>query len=297
MQKEINMVTLKPGKENTHALMLMVAASVLWSLGGILIKSIDANPLAIAGVRSAIAAVLIFAFVRKPKFTFSFAQIAAAVCYCLTVFLFVAANKTTTAANAILLQFTSPVYVALLGARMIKEKARALDWLIIILVFLGMALFFLDKLSPEGLFGNVLAIISGITFALFTIFMRKQKEGSAIESVLMGNILTAVIGIPFLAIGVPNASGWMFLTISGLIQLGAPYIMFSIAIKHITALESILTSTIEPILSPVWALIFIGEIPGPWALAGGVIVLGSVVFRHLAMQAQIKKAGKITEPL
>ena len=119
------MVTLKPGKENTHALMLMVAAAVLWSLGGILIKSIDAHPLAIAGVRSAIAAVLIFAFVKKPKFTFSFAQIAAAICYSLTVFLFVSANKTTTAANAILLQFTSPVFVALLGSWILKEKARA----------------------------------------------------------------------------------------------------------------------------------------------------------------------------
>ena len=291
------MINIKPGKENTHALMLMVAAAVLWSLGGILIKSVDAHPLAIAGVRSAIAAVLIFAFVKKPKFTFSFAQIAAAVCYSLTVILFVSANKTTTAANAILLQFTSPVFVALFGSWILKERARGLDWLIIAMVFLGMALFFFDKLSPEGLLGNVLAILSGVTFALFTIFMRKQKEGSSIESVLMGNILTAVIGIPFLAKGVPDASGWMFLTVSGLIQLGTPYILFSIAIKHITALESILTSTIEPILSPIWVLIFLGEVPGPWALAGGVIVLGSIVSRHFIMQAQAKKAKKITETI
>ena len=286
------MVTLKPGKENSHALMLMVAAAVLWSLGGILIKSIDAHPLAIAGVRSAIAAVLIFTFVKKPKFTFSFAQIAAGICYSLTVFLFVSANKTTTAANAILLQFTSPVYVALLGSWILKERARGLDWLIIVMVFLGMALFFFDKLSPEGLFGNVLAILSGVTFALFTIFMRKQKDGSSIESVLMGNILTAVIGIPFLAKGVPDASGWMFLTLSGVVQLGTPYILFSIAIKHITALESILTSTIEPILSPIWVLIFLGEVPGPWALAGGVVVLGSVISRHFIMQAQAKKKSE-----
>ena len=162
------------------------------------------------------------------------------------------------------------------------------------MVFLGMALFFFDKLSPEGLFGNVLAILSGVTFALFTIFMRKQKDGSSIESVLMGNILTAVIGIPFLVKGVPDASGWMFLTLSGLVQLGTPYILFSIAIKHITALESILTSTIEPILSPIWVLIFLGEVPGPWALAGGVIVLGSVVSRHFIMQSQSKKAKKIS---
>jgi drug/metabolite transporter (DMT)-like permease len=170
------MIALKQGKENLHSVLLMAGAAVLWSLGGIFIKSIDANPMAIAGVRSGIAALLILAFLRKPKFTFSFPQVAAALAYSATVFLYVGANKTTTAANAILLQFTSPVYVALLGAWILKEKAKAFDWIIIAMVFAGMTLFFLDKLSPEGMLGNILAILSGVSFALFTIFMRKQKK-------------------------------------------------------------------------------------------------------------------------
>ena len=283
------MIALKQGKENLHSVLLMAGAAVLWSLGGIFIKSIDANPMAIAGVRSGIAALLILAFLRKPKFTFSFPQVAAALAYSATVFLYVGANKTTTAANAILLQFTSPVYVALLGAWILKEKAKAFDWIIIAMVFAGMTLFFLDKLSPEGMLGNILAILSGVSFALFTIFMRKQKNGSSIESVLMGNILTAVIGIPFLLKSSPGGSGFMFLVLAGVVQLGIPYILFSIAIKHITALEAILTSTIEPILNPVWVLLFLGETPGPWALAGGAIVLSSIILRYFVARVQAKK--------
>jgi len=283
------MINLKQGKENSHAVLLMVAAAILWSLGGVLIKSINAHPMAIAGVRSAIAAIVILALLRKPKFTFSFSQIAAALTYSATVFLFVGANKTTTAANAILLQFTSPVYVAILGSWLLKEKTKASDWIIIALVFGGMALFFVDKLSPEGMFGNILAILGGISFALFTIFMRKQKKGSSAESILMGNILTAAIGIPFLLKSSPNTTGWLLLLLSGVVQLGIPYILFSIAIKHITALEAILTSAIEPILNPIWVLFLLGEVPGKWAIVGGIIVLGAIISRYFITQVQAKK--------
>jgi len=143
----------------------------------------------------------------------------------------------------------------------------------------GMVLFFLDNLSTAGILGNVVAAGSGISFAFFAIFMRMQKDGSPLESILLGNILTAAIGLPFLSRSVPNAYGWVCLVILGVVQLGIPYILFSKAIKHVTALEAILISVIEPLLNPIWVFLMLGEAPGPLALIGGPIVLVAITVR------------------
>lgn len=266
-------------KERPKALLLLVATAILWSLGGLLIKSVNANPLAIAGTRSIIATVVLLLVLRKPKFTWSFAQIGAALAYAATTILFVTATKTTTAANAIFLQSTAPIYVALLSAWLLKEKIKLLDWITVFIVMGGMALFFLDNLSTTGIIGNVVAATSGISFAFFTIFMRMQKDGSPLESTLLGNLLTAAIGLPFLSRSVPNASGWVCLVILGVVQLGIPYILYSKAIKHVTAMEAILIPIIEPLLNPVWVLLILGEAPGPLALIGGLIVLAAITVR------------------
>lgn len=257
----------------------MVATTIMWSLGGLLIKSVKANPLAIAGTRSAIAAVVLLLIVRKPKIVRSYPQAGAALAYAATTIFFVIATKMTTAANAIFLQSTAPIYVALLGAWLLKEKTRLIDWITVFFVFGGMGLFFLDNLSTRGLFGNLIGAASGISFALFTIFMRMQKDGSPLESILFGNLLAAVIGLPFLFRSVPDASGWICLVILGVVQLGIPYLLYSKAIKHITAMEAILISLIEPLLNPVWVFLLLGEAPGPMAILGGFIVLAAITLK------------------
>lgn len=266
-------------KERTKALLLLVGAAILWSLGGLLIKSVDANPLAIAGSRSAIAAVLLLLVLKKPKMTWSVAQIGAALAYAITMILFVTATKTTTAANAVLLQFTAPIYVAIFSAWLLKEKTKLLDWITISLVIGGMVLFFLDNLSTKSILGNGIAATSGISFAFFIIFMRMQKDGSPLESVLLGNIFTAVIGLPFLSQSIPDTSGWLYLVILGVVQLGIPYVLFSRAIKHVTAMEGILVPVIEPLLNPVWVFLLLGEAPGLLAIIGGFIVLSAITSR------------------
>lgn len=268
-------------KERPKAILYLAITAALWSIGGLLIKSVNSNPLAIAGVRSGISAIILLLATGKPKFNWSFPQIGAAICYSATVLLFVAANKNTTAANAILIQYTAPVYVALLGAWLLKEKVRLLDWFTIVLAIGGMLLFFLDDISMEGMFGNILAAVSGLAFAMFTIFMRMQKDGSPIESVLLGNILTAVIGVPFLFRNVPDGKGWLCLAVLGVVQLGLPYILYSKAIKHVTALEATLIPIIEPILNPVWVFLALGETPGKWAVIGGIVVIVVVTGRCL----------------
>jgi drug/metabolite transporter (DMT)-like permease len=267
--------------EQYKAIGFLIVTAILWSSGGLLIKWISWNPIAIAGMRSAIAALVLLVALRRPHLTWSSAQIGGAVAYTVTVILFVLANKLTTAANAILLQYTSPIYVALFGAWFLGERATWLDWATILVVMFGMGLFFFDDLTAGGFWGNVCAISSGVTFACFVLFMRKQKSGSPLESVFLGNILTALIGFPFMFQTMPNASSWVGLLFSGVLQLGLSHVLYSVAIKHVTALEAILISVIEPILNPLWVLLVLGEAPGPWAFLGGFIVLVSVTIRYV----------------
>ncbi len=263
------------------AVTLLIGTSILWSFGGLLIKWVSWNPIAIAGMRSAIAAVLLLLVIRRPRFDWSATQLSCAAAYAGTVILFVIANKLTTAANAILLQYTAPIYVAVLGAWFLKEKARLVDWLCIFFTLGGMVLFFLDELTTGGLLGNIIAIVSGICFASMIVLMRKQKAGSPIESVLLGNIATALICAPFMFGSMPDRSSWIGLSLLGILQLGLSYILYSKAIKHVTALEGVLIPVLEPVLNPLWVLLLLGEKPGPWSIAGGFIVLVSVTARYV----------------
>lgn len=266
-----------------RALLLLLATAILWSTGGLLIKSVDWNPLAIAGMRSAIAGVVILLYLRRPRFSWSTAQIGGAITYAATVILFVAATKLTTAANAILLQYTGPIWVAIFGKSFLGEKTTRVDWLMIGAVIVGMALFFLDKLSPGGLLGNIVAIGSGVAFGWFILFMRKQKDDSTLETPLLGNAIAAAIGIPFMFGPTPDLTGWTALIALGVLQLGLSYALFAAAVKHASALDSILVPTIEPLLNPIWVFFLLGERPGPWALVGGAIVLAAVTARSVLM--------------
>ncbi len=263
------------------ATVLILTTSLLWSTGGLLIKLVNCHPLAISGIRSAIACLLLLVLIRKPRFNWSFPQVAGAVSYCAVVVTFVLATRLTTAANAIMLQFTAPIYVSLLGLWILKEKVGLLDVITMVLVLCGIFLFFLDGLSTGGLLGDVFGLISGISFACFFIFMRMQKEGSPIISVLLGNILAALVGLPFTFVQFPDAQSWLILVLLGVFQVGIPYILYSIAIRSIPALEAILICTLEPVLNPLWVLLVIGEVPGPKALIGGIIVIASITVKSI----------------
>jgi len=265
----------------SKAIIFLLLSAILWSFGGLFIKLVSWNPVAIAGLRGFIAMVVLIVYVRHPHFTWSFAQIGGAIAYAVTVTLFVIATKLTTAANAILLQYTAPVYVAFLGSWILKERVLWFDWLIVLTVIGGMALFFLDHLTPGNQLGNVSAILSGVGFACFVLFMRKQKNESPLETVLLGDFFTGLIGLPFMFESIPGALSWLGLLFLGVVQLGLSYILYSEAIKHVTALEAILIPGIEPILNPIWVFLMLGEAPGKWALVGGFVVLVSVTIRSL----------------
>lgn len=268
---------------HTRAVSYLVMASLCWSLGGLLIKAISWPALAVAGGRGAIAALFLLATNRALRFHFSRDQIIGAIGYAACTVTFCVATKLTTAANAILLQYTAPVWIALGGAWFLGERATRRDWLTIAVVLGGMTLFFADSLELASVLGNSLAVISGIAFAGMTIALRKQKDGSPVESIILGNLLAFVIGLPWI-IGAPalTATGWTALLVLGVVQLGASYWLYARAIKHVTALEAVLIPVIEPILNPVWVLIAMNERPTAMAVAGGAIVLGAVTLRAMA---------------
>ncbi len=266
-----------------RAIMMLAATAVLWSMGGLLIKSVDWNPLAIAGARSAIAALVVLVYLRRPRFVWSLPQVGGAIFYSATVILFVAANKMTTAANAIVLQYACPAYVALLGVLFLKEKVSRRAGIMIVISFAGIVFFFFDRLTPTGFQGNILALVSGVTMAFMVICLRLQKQGSPTESILLGNVLTVIVCVPFMLDGpLPPPAGLASLALLGVFQLGLSYILYSRAIRHVPALDAILVPVIEPVLNPLWVLIVMGERPGGWAVAGGVIILISItVFSFL----------------
>jgi drug/metabolite transporter (DMT)-like permease len=267
-------------KMSRHVLLLIITA-VLWSLGGVLIKSIEWNPLAISGARSAIAVVVLGTLMPSLWRKISWITLPGALAYTATVTLFVFATKLTTAANAIFLQYTAPIYIAVLGPWLLRERATRTDWALILLGLGGILLFFFDQLSWNGMLGVVLALASGLSYACLAMALRRERDGSPEAVVLLGNVLTLVVAIPAM-FPVDNLSRNLpWLLALGIVQLTVPYLTYSAAIRHVRALDAAIISFIEPILNPLWVLMVTHERASAWTLIGGAIVLSTSLVRSV----------------
>lgn len=276
-------------------MLLLIAAAIVWSFGGLLIKLIGLGPMATAGARSAVAAVVIWAFSRGGRGGFSANLLLGAVAYAGTVVFFVMATKMTTAANAILLQYTAPVYVAILSPWLLRERITRIDWATIVLAMGGMTFFFLDRLSTDGMIGNVLAIVSGVFFALTVIALRREPHGgSSMRIVLVGNLLAALVGLPALATSTVHATDLLWLLLLGVGQLGLGYIFFVRGVRYVPAIEAALIPILEPLLNPIWVMLFYGEAPSEKAIIGGSIVIASVTARGI-YKARVDRGRRIAQ--
>ena len=250
----------------------------MWSVGGLFIKLVDLSPVAITGTRSIAAALVFLIYLKKPQLYLNRYFIIGVISYAAMMLLYVFSIRLTTAANAIFLEFTAPIYVVILGYYILNERITIFDILSMFVIFSGMTLFFIDELSFYGFWGNIMAAVAGVCLGVVTIMIRKEKE-SAFQIVLMGNILTALVCIPFMFAGLQETAStdWFIIFVLGIVQLGIPYILYTKALRQVQALDAILVSMIEPILNPFWVYIFVGEKMGEWALVGGVLVLlGSI---------------------
>lgn len=245
------------------------------------IKLVPWQPLAVAGMRSLIAAVVILPFLGLKNLKFEKGDVIAAIFYALTVTLFVSATKLTTAANAVFLQYTAPVYVVAIAHFFLKEKVTKFDLGVVGVVLFGMALFFYEKMSLEGFWGNILAIISGVTFATMTCLIRTRKE-VPLKPVFLGNVITAV-GLSYFVIEAPpmDFQSWTYMLILGVFQLGAAYVFYGLAVPHVQALETVLVATLEPILNPIWVYFSLGEVPSSLSIAGGALIVTAITIRSL----------------
>jgi drug/metabolite transporter (DMT)-like permease len=276
--------------ERRKAIFYLALAAILWSSSGLFVKILDWQPISILAGRSFFASIVFLIYLRRIPSRFSMWQLLAALMFILTQFLFITSTKLTTAANAIFLQYTMPIYVVLLAYWFLGEKPTRTDWLSMLVIFIGLTLFFADKLNTNGLYGNLLAILSGVTGAIMMVSFRAQKNGNPAESNLIAFLLTATLGFPFIMKETWTVNSWLILAFLGIFQIGFAFIFFTKGIKHIPALEANLIGTLEPVLNPIWVFLFYGESMGKFALIGGLVVLGGVVLSAVG-SAKAAKEG------
>lgn len=277
-------------KGNAKGPLMIAATAVLWSFGGLLIKLISWDAMTIIGVRAIFAAAILAIYMRRPHITFSPSVLLGAVCMSGTTILFVFANKLTTAANAIVLQDTAPIFVIILSLIFLKKRPRALDVIAVLATFGGISLFFFDQLHGSAMLGNILACVSGVTFA-GVFLINQMPNAKPEESLLLGHLINIVIGLPFILTHITfEPIAWLSITLLGVFQLGLAYVLFSIGIKLTAPISASLIAMLEPLLNPTWVYMMTGEKPGSWALAGGGLVLISVLAYNYIMIRQSRRA-------
>ena len=271
-------------KQSTSYTILIIAA-LMWSLGGLFIKLVNLNPMAITGIRSLGAAFVLLIYIKKPKLYWNRYFFSGVLAYSMMVILYVISIRLTTAANAIFLEFTAPIYVVAFSYFLLNERINRFDIFAMVIIFLGMGLFFMDELSFYGFWGNILALLAGVCLALVTVLIRKEKE-SAFEIVFFGNALTTIICLPFIIQGFSSTTqvDWFIIFGLGIFQLGIPYLLYTTALKYVSALDAILVGMLEPVFNPIWVYIFVGEAMGEWAFIGAALVIIGTLGRVIIKQ-------------
>lgn len=273
----------------THARLLVLAASVLFSTGGAAVKTGAFTTVQVSGIRSAIAAAALLAALRG-RTRLSGPGIATSLAYAATVTLFVAASRLTTAASAIFLQSTAPLYLLVLGPLLLGEHAHRRDIPYLVVLAAGMALCFAGQPSPTATaprpdLGNALGALSGLTWALTLAGLRRAGRAAAgrdagVSIAAVGNVFACLATLPWLA-PLPSASlaEWATLVYLGVFQLAVAYLCLVSAVVHVPAFEAALILLVEPVLNPLWTWLLRDEKPGSWTMAGGAIILAATLVR------------------
>ncbi|HEV8113846.1 MAG TPA: DMT family transporter [Planctomycetota bacterium] len=279
---------VRPMHEKSRARWALVATAALFSTGGAAIKYCTFSGAQVAGLRTAIAALAFLAMVPAARRLPTWREWLVGCAYAGSLVFYTLGNKRTTAANAIFLQSTAPLYVLLLGPWLLREKIRGRDLVFLAIAGVGLALFFLDVDAPQAsapapLLGNMFALASGLCWALTLVGLRwLGTRGTNVSAVVAGNIVAFLLCSPQVFAGDPALSAarvqdWVVIVWLGVFQVGLAYVLLTSALKWVPAFEASILLLLEPVLNPVWAWIVHGERPGTWALAGGAILLGATL--------------------
>lgn len=272
--------------ERRIGILSIVIAALLWSTGGIGIKGVADAALKVTFYRSVFAAITLFGIFRgevvQRRWKSPVAFVTAIVCYgtCLTTF--VVATKWTTAANAIFLQYAGVIWVLILSPFVLHEPMRRRDVIATLCALAGMALFFVGKFEAHGMAGNGMALLSSFFFAGLILALRREHDASR-AAVAWGNVALALALLPFvahdLALTTKSLLTFVFL---GVFQIGLAYASFVKGLKSVTATQASLTGMLEPVANPIWVLLFLGERPSAYAIAGGCIVLAAIAWHTMS---------------
>lgn len=283
--KKVKKVTEKQEKTRWGAVLCVFLASVGFSTGGLIMKVIPWSPLAINGARNLIGALVIgvYLLIRRHRIVISPSVIVGALCLILETTLFAAANKLTTAANAIVLQFTAPVFVILLMAVLFHVRPKKLDIITCFAVLFGVCLFFVDGIRAGNWLGNLTALLSGVCYA-GVFMMNTGKNADALSSCFLGQLAAGLLLTPLCAaetdFSMPTITAMLIL---GTVQVGGSYILLSEGIRHTPPVTASLISGLEPIMNPTWVALFYGETISGLSIVGSVIVLGAILTYNLLM--------------
>lgn len=281
---------MKEPSKNISPLYFVLAAAVIWSTGGLGIKWTSLSGLELSFGRSLLAAITVALLTRREGFGFNWITLLASLVYAGLILLFVLATKATTAANAIFLQYTAPLYVLILEPLFYHEKFRRRDLFTVIACVVGMSPFFVGKLRPQDIEGNIMALASGLCFAFYFLLLRhsRSREVNRASSVIYGNLLVVMIAAPAGLAALPHLvpSDALAVLYLGVVQIGLAYTLFTLGMaRGIRSLDAGIVGYIEPVLNPIWVFLFLGERPSKWALVGGAIIVTAVVI-HTTLKAK-----------
>jgi drug/metabolite transporter (DMT)-like permease len=278
-------------RELTHnrARLLLLATAVLFSTGGAAVKSCSFDPFQVACLRSLVAAVAILVFIPESRRGWNRKTLLVSLAYASTLTLYVLSNKFTTAANAIFLQSTAPLYVLLLGPFLLKENIRKQDILVLILLAGGMTLFFVGEqdplaTAPDPTLGNLLGTFAGVAWAFTVMGLRwlakSGESNSGASAAGIGSIIAGVIVMPFaFPMAAGSAQDWLLIAYLGVFQVGLAYFLFTRAMPRLSAMEASLLLMAEPALNPIFAWLVHDELPGSLAITGGVVIFVALLLR------------------
>lgn len=267
-------------KKENKAMIEMLLCAALWSIAGIFMKLIPWNGFAMAGMRSLIAGLTfaVYMVFTHRRLHLSKKTVLSGILTGCVYTCFAVANKLTTAANAIVLQFTSPVFIVVFTALIFKTKIKRNDMYVVIATLIGIALFFFDQLKPGYILGNFVAIAAGMFMAGMYMAVGNLDGDDRFTAILIGQFFTFFVGLPFIIATKPEftLTATLSILILGVFQLGISYILYVRASKYCPPLACCLLGALEPLLNPVWVFLFDGERPGIFALIGAVIVVVSI---------------------
>lgn len=269
-------------REPDRGRLLILVAALLWSLAGVFIKLLDLHPWTIVFYRSLFASLVFVPFLKSAEFRFNAPIIVSVISYTAAITAFVSANKLTTAANAIVLQYTAPVLVYLFSRLVLGEKISTPNALALAVSMIGVGFISIDNAGEPEMSGVLLALLSGVLFAVYMLNLQRMKEFNAIYLTWLNNVVCAVLVLPFVKGSLTLSTDQLLIVaIMGAVQLGLPYFLFSRGLQTIPLQEAALIALVEPVLNPLWVALIVGEIPSSATLAGGSMILAALAVRYL----------------